>query len=81
MTTREIIRLARKAGIVGQNERGYIIDCGFSEIKLFALWIIKTEREECARVAEKTVCFVHQPTGIDIYGTKIAEAIRERGQA
>ena len=80
MTSKEVIRLARKAGIVHQNQNGFFIDCGFSDIKLFAWWIVKTEREECARIAEKTVCFVHQPTGIDIYGTKIAQAIRARGQ-
>lgn len=41
---------------------------------------INAEREQCAKVAEKTVCDTHVPTGIKIYGTKAAEAIRRRGE-
>jgi hypothetical protein len=38
----------------------------------------KYEREECARLAQETVCDTHIPTGIQIYGTKVAKAIRAR---
>ena len=39
------------------------------------------EREACAKLAAKTVCDVHIPSGVKIYGTVAAKAIRERGQA
>lgn len=38
------------------------------------------EREECAKVASATVCDVHLPTGVRIYGQKAAAAIRARGE-
>jgi hypothetical protein len=37
------------------------------------------EREECAKLAAKTVCDVHLPTGTKIYGSRVATAIRARG--
>ena len=37
------------------------------------------EREECAKLAETTVCDVHLPTGTKIYGSRVATAIRARG--
>ena len=39
----------------------------------------KLEREACAVLAEKTICDTHIPTGINIYGTRAAKAIRARG--
>lgn len=36
------------------------------------------EREACAQIAQVTVCDTHIPTGIKIYGTKVAQAIRAR---
>lgn len=39
----------------------------------------KLEREACAALAEKTICDTHIPTGINIYGTRAAKAIRARG--
>lgn len=42
----------------------------------FAELVAAAEREECAKVAEKTVCDTHLPTGIKIYGTNAARAIR-----
>lgn len=39
---------------------------------------VKAEREACAKVADKTVCVTHLPTGVNVYGTKAAEAIRAR---
>ena len=35
----------------------------------------KAEREACAKLAQETVCDTHIPTGIQIYGTKVAKAI------
>ena len=40
---------------------------------------IAEEREACAKLAAKTVCDVHIPSGVKIYGTVAAKAIR--GQA
>jgi hypothetical protein len=42
---------------------------------------ILAEREACANLAQKTVCDVHIPTGVKIYGTAAAKAIRSRGQS
>lgn len=39
---------------------------------------VKTEREECARLAEVTVCDTHIPTGVKIYGYAAGKAIRAR---
>jgi len=36
------------------------------------------EREACAKVAQETICDTHIPTGINIYGTRAAKAIRAR---
>ena len=38
------------------------------------------ERESCAVLAKKTVCDTHTPTGVKIYGTAVAKAIRARGE-
>jgi hypothetical protein len=38
------------------------------------------EREACAKVAEQTACDTHLPTGVKIYGTRAAAAIRTRSQ-
>lgn len=39
----------------------------------------RREREACAKLAESTVCDTHLPTGVRIYGTRAAAAIRARG--
>lgn len=38
----------------------------------------KNEREECAKLAEQTVCDTHIPSGIKIYGGLAAKVIRGR---
>ena len=40
---------------------------------------ILAEREACAKLAQSTVCDTHIPTGVKIYGTVAAKAIRNRG--
>jgi hypothetical protein len=40
---------------------------------------ILAEREACAKLAATTVCDTHLPTGVKIYGTVAAKAIRDRG--
>ena len=37
------------------------------------------ERARCADIARRTVCDVHTPTGVKIYGTRAAKAIMEDG--
>jgi hypothetical protein len=39
---------------------------------------ILAEREACAKLAQSTVCDTHIPTGVKIYGTAAAKAIRAR---
>jgi hypothetical protein len=39
-----------------------------------------TEREACAKLAETTICDTHLPTGVRIYGTRVASAIRARSK-
>ena len=41
---------------------------------------VEAEREACAEIAASTVCDEHLPTGIKIYGTRAAKAIRTRGE-
>jgi hypothetical protein len=41
--------------------------------------LILAEREACAKLAAITVCDIHIPTGVKIYGTVAAAAIRNRG--
>jgi hypothetical protein len=40
--------------------------------------LILAEREACAKLAATTVCDTHIPTGVKIYGTVAAKAIRAR---
>ena len=40
---------------------------------------VAAEREVCAKLAESIVCDTHLPTGVRIYGTRAASAIRARG--
>jgi len=48
-------------------------------IERFASLVRADEREACAKVAQSTVCDTHIPTGVKIYGTAAAKAIRARG--
>ena len=54
---------------------------GFNDpwLHAFAALVAAAEREACAKVAKETVCDIHLGTGIKIYGTKAAAAIRARG--
>ena len=48
------------------------------DIEHFAALVAEHEREECAKIAAKTVCDVHLPTGTKIYGSRVATTIRAR---
>lgn len=45
----------------------------------FAALVAEMEREECAKLAAQTVCDTHLPTGVKVYGSRAAKAIRARG--
>jgi hypothetical protein len=76
MTKDDIIRMAREAG-GGTTWWPLHTDT----LERFANLIASAEREECAKLAEKTICDVHIFTGVSIYGTRAAKAIRARGNA
>ena len=75
MTRDDILRMAREQGLPETTNEGVFIvntdDLGR---------MLAAEREECAIVAASTVCDEHLPTGIKIYGTRAAKAIRTRGE-
>jgi hypothetical protein len=53
---------------------------GWLDRQKFAKLIRADEREVCAVLAQQTICDTHIPTGINIYGTRAAKAIRARGE-
>ena len=75
MTREDIIRMAREQGLPETTNEGVFIvntdDLGR---------MLAAEREVCAEIAASTVCDEHLPTGIKIYGTRAAKAIRARGE-
>jgi len=73
MTQNDIIRMAREAGLQPYYDEQE------TDIEAFANLVAAAEREECAKLAEKTICDKHIPTGVSIYGTRAAKAIRARG--
>lgn len=75
MNREELIKLAHEAGI-GRMTTHALIERGY--LQRFAQLVAATEREECAKLAQATVCDMHIPTGIKIYGTKVAKAIRSK---
>lgn len=75
MTREEIIRMAKEACVHHVNFDAIYVE-GLEE---FAALVAAAEREACAALAEKTICDTHIPTGVNIYGTRAARAIRARG--
>ena len=81
MTQDEIIVMAEEAGCMSAEfwPGEFVGLMGLFE--RFAALVAEKERDACAQVAAKTVCDTHIPTGINIYGTRAAKAIRARGNA
>lgn len=53
------------------------MDVRLAEAFARRLLLIRAEAlEEAARIAQSTVCDTHLPTGVRIYGTRAADAIR-----
>ena len=75
MTREDVVRMAREQGLPETANEGVFIvntdDLGR---------MLAAEREACAEIAASTVCDEHLPTGIKIYGTRAAKAIRARGE-
>jgi len=89
MTRDEIFKLAEKAGFECCWEH-IDLECGLiwcsdenpidEELLRFATLVAEAEREACAKVARETICDTHIPTGINIYGSRAAKAIRARSE-
>jgi hypothetical protein len=73
----EIVELCKQAGFADG-----VAECmGLWSLHELARIVAAAEREACAKVAQETICDTHIPTGVNIYGTRAAKAIRARGQA
>jgi hypothetical protein len=62
------------------NQVTWYADVTLTELSRYANLIRADEREACAVLAQQTICDTHIPTGINIYGTRAAKAIRARGK-
>jgi len=71
----DIIRMAREQGLSETEVEG-VFRVNSDDLGR----MLAAEREACAKVAKETVCDMHLGTGIKIYGTKAAAAIRARGK-
>ena len=72
----DIIKMAREAGLIPPPldwPQKYA-----EALERFAALVRADEREQCAKAAEKTVCDTHLPTGVKMYGTRVAKVIRAR---
>ena len=89
MNRDDIIRMAREAGCdiawADSLERfaKLVYEKAWADTALAATHTvtdaaIAKEKEACAKLAEQTVCDTHLPTGVKIYGTRVAKAIRSR---
>jgi hypothetical protein len=78
MTKDDILRMAREAW---SRDEDFWLTHEQVFLERFAALVAAQEREACAKVAKETVCDMHLGTGIKIYGTKAAAAIRARVQA
>ena len=68
----DILRWAKEADLwMTSDER-------IAAVERFAALVRADEREQCAKIAKETVCDTHLPTGVKIYGTRAAAAIRAR---
>jgi predicted DNA binding CopG/RHH family protein len=80
MTQEDIIRMAREANRYASHQTGDSFEWQEIRDERFAALVAAAEREACAKVAETTICDTHLPTGVRIYGSKAAAAIRARSK-
>lgn len=50
------------------------------QLRAYGAACAAAERERCAKLAAETVCDTHLPTGVRIYGTRVAAAIRAQNE-
>jgi hypothetical protein len=88
MTQDEIIEMARQAWIsdkeaqlITEFDEAYLSCTYITDLTAFAKLIAAKERDACAKLAQETICDTHIPTNVNIYGTRVAKAIRARGEA
>ena len=80
----EIIEMAKEADIIDFRDElddphvAQMVEFLHRFAALVAEKAAAKEREACAQIAQVTVCDTDIPTGIKIYGTKVAQAIRAR---
>lgn len=75
----EVLNMARQAGFWKEHANTW--RCTTKDMEAFAKLVAAKEREICAKLAQETICDTHLPTGVNIYGTRAAKAIRSRGEA
>jgi len=92
MTRDDVLRMAKEADLWMTSDERIAAAERFAKLVYEKAWAdtalaathtvtdaaILKEREACAKLAEQTVCDTHLPTGVKIYGTRVAKAIRER---
>jgi len=78
MNREDIIRMAHEASLCDANGEDDDSVNIAGQLERFAALVAAAEREACAKLAESTVCDTHLPTGVRIYGTRAAAAIRAR---
>ena len=79
MTQDELIAMAKEAGFLYDMNAACTVRGNSAQLERFAALVAAKERDACAQVAAQTVCDTHIPTGLHIYGTRAAKAIRARG--
>ena len=77
MNKEDITRMAREAW---DRDTDFWLTHEQVFLERFAELVAAAERGRNAKIAEETVCDTHLPTGVKIYGTRAAAAIRARGQ-
>jgi hypothetical protein len=83
---KDTIEMARESGFditldPTETPPQWFFECWESQLRAFEALVRADEREMCAKLAEKTICDTHIPTGINIYGTRVAKALRAKEQA
>lgn len=72
----ELERLAREAGIATPRIGYNYFEATPVELERFAMLVEQRAIERAAVIAEECVCDTHLPTGVRIYGTRAAAAMR-----
>ena len=77
-TDRKLLEMAKEAGFLYDMNAACTVRGNSAQLERFAALVAAKERDACAQIAAQTVCDTHIPTGINIYGTRAAAAIRTR---